>query len=358
MAPAVLTALTFIGLLTLAAMIGLLIWKLASISSSGEKELESKKKLIDQNLFAISRELKEVQNVMRNIEKDREGKFANIKTHLESTARETAKLQETTSQLKMALADSRVRGQWGERMAEDILRLSGLIEGINYHKQKNLEGSSGRPDFTFLLPQDRILNMDVKFPCDNYMRYLESESEGDKGRYKSQFLKDIRGRIKEVTTREYINPEDKTVDYVIVFIPNEQIYAFIQENDNLILDEAMRNKVILSSPLTLYAILAVIRQAVDNFYMEKATSRILSLLGAFNKQWKVFASSMEKMGRRIDETKKEFDELSLKRKNLLEKPLNAIEDIRKERGIKVDTSHDISCYDDIESEADEIKGLQ
>jgi DNA recombination protein RmuC len=223
-------------------------------------------------------------------------------------------------------------------MAEDVLRLAGFMEGINYQKQKSLETTAGRPDFTFFLPQDLMLNMDVKFPFDNYLRYLEAKGEADQQRYREQFLRDVRARVKEVATRDYINPAENTVDYVLLFIPNEQIYAFIHELDRAVLDEALKNKVILCSPLTLYAILAVIRQAVENFNLEKTASRILSLLGSFNKQWQAFIQSMEKMGRRIEDAHKEFHQLTSTRKSQLERPLREIESLRMQRGIPVEGS--------------------
>jgi len=175
--------------------------------------------------------------------------------------------------------------------------------------------------------------MDVKFPLDNYLRYLEAGEDSQKEMYKTQFLKDARRRIMEVTTRDYINPEENTVDYVIVFIPNEQVYAFIIENDRSLLDEALKNKVILCSPITLYAVLAVIRQAVDNFNLEKTAAQILSLLGAFNKQWSAFLKSLEKMGKKIEEAQNEFLTLTTTRRKQLERPLREIEDLRKQKGI-------------------------
>lgn len=306
---------------------------LSKQTQMGEKDLEGKKKLIDQTLEAMKGDLQRVQNLVTSFEKDREKKFGELANQLKSTAEQTGKLQETTSQLRAALANTKARGQWGERMAEDVLRLAGFVEGINYRKQKTLETTGTRPDYTFLLPQDLTVNMDVKFPLDNYLRYLEADGESDKEGYKNQFLRDVKGRIKEVTTRDYINPEENTVDYVIVFIPNEQVYAFINENDSSLLDEALNKKVILCSPITLYAILAVIRQAVDNFSLEKTAGQILSLLGSFNKQWANFLKSLEKMGKRIDEAQKEFVVLTSTRRNQLERPLRQIEDLRKQRGI-------------------------
>jgi DNA recombination protein RmuC len=311
---------------------------LSKQTQAGEKELEGKKKLIDQTLVVMKGDLQKVQDLVTGFEKDREKKFGELAHQLRSTAEQTGKLQETTSQLRSALASTKARGQWGERMAEDVLRLAGFVEGINYRKQKALETTGTRPDYTFFLPQDLIVNMDVKFPLDNYVRYLEAEGKSDKEKYKSRFLRDVKGRVKEVKTRDYINPEENTVDYVIVFIPNEQVYAFINENDSSVLDEALKLKVILCSPITLYAILAVIRQAVDNFNLEKTATRMLALFGTFNKQWTAFRKSLEKMGKKIDEAQNEFNALNSTRRKQLERPLRQIEDLRKQKGIIPETS--------------------
>jgi DNA recombination protein RmuC len=304
-------------------------------SKEGEKNLEGKKQLIDQTLQTMKTDLNKVENLVSNLERDREKKFGELTNQLKNTAEQTGKLQETANQLHSALASTKIRGQWGERMAEDVLKLAGFIEGINYLKQKSMDSSQNRPDYTFLLPQNLKLNMDVKFPLDNYMHFLETEAESDRVKFKGQFLKDVRNRIKEVTTRDYINPEDNTVDYMIVFIPNEQVYAFINENDGAILDDALKNKVILCSPITLYAILAVIRQGVENFNLEKTAAQILSLLGTFNKQWEAFQDSMDKMGKRINDAQDEFTKLTTTRKKQLEKPLQKIEELRKQKEISI-----------------------
>jgi DNA recombination protein RmuC len=303
----------------------------------GNKDLEGKKELIDQTLGAMNKsiqsDLQKVHTLITGLEKDRESKFGELTNQLKATAEQTAKLQETTNSLRSALASTKARGQWGERMAEDVLRFAGFIEGINYQKQKTMESLGTRPDFTFLLPKGLKVNMDVKFPLDNYLHYMEEEGKADKENYKNQFLKDVRNRIKEVTTRDYINPAENTLDYVIVFIPNEQVYAFINENDSEVMNEALRNKVILCSPITLYAILAVIRQALDNFNMEKTAAQMLSLFGSFRKQWDNFTKSFDKVGRKIEEAQDEFNNLTTTRRRQLEKPIKELEELRKEQGI-------------------------
>jgi DNA recombination protein RmuC len=303
--------------------------KLKSQTIEGAKELEGKKGLIDKSIMEIDRTLTDVKQKIEEVSK------GNIKvsTLVENHEKVTSKLKDTTEHLGQALASSKKRGEWGERMAEDIINLVGLVEGINYIKQKTLEGSSGRPDYTFFMPNGLKINMDVKFPLDNYVHYLNATSENDRKRYKDELLKNTKTMIRQVTTRDYINPADNTVDYVLVFIPNEQVYGFINEADTTIMDEALKQKVVLCSPFTLYAVLAVIRQAIENFNLEQTASEILKLLGEFSKQWNAYKDKFRVMGERLDAAKREFDSLVTTRSNMLERPLRKIDELRKQKAV-------------------------
>jgi len=302
----------------------------------GEKDLETKKQLIDQNLSAMKTDVQKMQDLVSRFETERARQYGELDTQLKSAARETSRLQETASHLREALVSTKARGQWGERMAEDVLRLAGFVEGVNYIRQKVLEMAASRPDYTFWLPQGLKVNMDVKFPLNSYLRFLETDNDAVRESHKTQFLRDVRTRIREVTTRDYINPEEKTLDYVLVFIPNEQVYAFINENDPGLMDEALKNKVILCSPFTLFAILAIIRQSLDNFSMEKTAGEILGLVKNFKKEWEKFAESMAKMGEKLDGAREEYRKMTTTRHDKLDKSIRKIEDMQRLKGIGED----------------------
>ncbi|OPY78154.1 MAG: DNA recombination protein RmuC [Syntrophorhabdus sp. PtaU1.Bin153] len=306
-------------------------------TAEGRKDLEGKKELIDLNIEAIGKTLSEVQRRIEDVGKTSGEKFTEVATLIKKHEEVTSRLKDTTEHLSQALASSKKRGEWGERMAEDIMRLAGMAEGINYTRQTTLEGSSGRPDYTFLLPNNLRINMDVKFPLDNYLRYLDAESDHERRRFKDELLRNTKVMIRQVTGREYINPADNTVDYVIVFIPNEQVYSFINEVEPTIMDEALKQKVILCSPFTLYAVLAVIRQAIENFNLERTASEILKLLVDFSKQWSLYKERFKAMGDRIDAARKEYDALATTRTNMLERPLRKIEELGRQKDINLDT---------------------
>jgi len=307
--------------------------KLAKDKFDSERQLqsmdiESKKKLIDSQLEKMGTDLEKISRMVNDFEKDREQKFGALERSILETNKNTAELTKSTSSLREALASTKQRGQWGERMAEDVLRMAGFVENVNYIKQKVIGSTGEKPDFSFILPKNRVLNMDVKFPFDNYLKSIEAQNETDRDRFRKVFLKDVRARILEITTRAYINPEENTVDYVLLFIPNEHIYSFIHEQDSMIMDESIGKKVILCSPITLFAVLAVIRAAMDNFILEQKSHLIIKLMGQFKNQWDKFSDALEKMGNHIKAVQTDYINLVTTRKNQLEKPLFQIEQLR------------------------------
>ncbi len=312
--------------------------RLKSQTVEGSKDLAGKKDLIDVSLKEMEKTISEVRQKVEDVSKGNVEVSTLIKKHEEITS----KLKDTTEHLKQALASSKKRGEWGERMAEDIIKLTGMLEGVNYTKQKTLEGSSGRPDFTFFMPNKLKINMDVKFPLDNYILYLDAKTDHDRKRYREDLLKNTKTMIRQVTTRDYINPSDNTVDYVLIFIPNEQVYGFINESDATIMDEALKQKVVLCSPFTLYAVLAVIRQASENFNIEKTAAEMIKLLGEFSKQWDAYKDKFRVMGERLDGAKKEYDNLINTRSNMLERPLKKIDELRKQQAISLDSEPDMN----------------
>ncbi len=299
-----------------------------------ETKLSGKKDVIDGTLKHMNQNWKENLDRMESLMKNIGDKNVAIDERLQNAASIIKDLGHTTDSLSKALASNSSRGQWGERMAEDVLRLAGMIEGINYIKQSKMGAIGSKPDFTFLLPQNLKLNMDVKFPYNNYQLFTSATTDAERDESKKKFLRDVRQRVKEIQTRDYVNPEEHTVDYVLLFVPNEQIFGFINEMDRDLIDEALKAKTILCSPLSLFAILAVVRQSIDNFRMESKSREMLAHFGAFKDQWEKFKEQMERVGKQLGTVSESYHELTGTRERQLERPLQKIDEIRVERGIQ------------------------
>ena len=128
------------------------------------------------------------------------------------------------------------------------------------------------------MPKGHVLYMDVKFPMAAYLRYLEAGTDAERQAHLKRLPRATCGcgsrSWPSATTPA--RATEPSVDYVLLFLPNEQLTGFIHEHDPALLDDAMGQQVVMCSPLTLFAFLGVIRQAFDNFMIEQTSDEILS----------------------------------------------------------------------------------
>ena len=314
-------------------------------------ELTAKKDVIDSRLDQVQTEmrveLQKLGTMVTQLANTSAQKFGQVDQSLRSHAEITQTLSESAQALREAMASPTARGQWGERMAEDVLRLAGFVENVNYVKQTQLDGATGRPDFTFPLPKGHELYMDVKFPMAGYLRYLDAKTDAERQAHRAAFLRDVRARVKELAKRDYARESARSsVDYVLLFLPNEQLTGFIHEGDPGLIDDAMGQRVVMCSPLTLFAFLGVIRQAYDNFVIEQTSDQILALIGKFGNQWQKYSEQLDKVKASFDRLDRQFDELVGTRKRQLEKPLLQLESVRRERNLPIDGELFASLDDD------------
>lgn len=291
--------------------------KLGSETKQGRIDLDNKRE-------EISRIVKSLEEYMKSAEKERIDTYSALKTSVEESRKITEKLSVSTEGLKKVLSDNQVRGQFGEQVAEDLLKMAGFVKGVDYEFNKKQEGSQTRPDFAVFLPDGTRINVDSKFPYANLQNMSEAEDKVTKTKYMKDFEKDVKEKIKQVTTRDYINPTDKTVDFVILFIPNEMIFSFIYEKMSDIVESAMQSRVVLAGPFSFTAILRMIRQSYENFRVQSNIYNIIAHVKAFEKEFGVFSEAFLKIGDRIDALDKQYDTVSTTRFKQLEKRMDKV----------------------------------
>jgi DNA recombination protein RmuC len=289
----------------------------------------------------ISRMVKSMDEYLKIAEKERIDSYATLKNSVEESRKITEQLSVSTENLKKVLSDNQVRGQFGERVADDLLKMAGFVKGVDYEFNKAQEGSKTRPDFAVFLPDGTRINVDSKFPYANLQRMSNTEDEGMKQKYMKDFEKDVKEKIKQVTSRDYINPEDKTVDFVILFIPNEMIFSYIYDKMPELSLEAMKSKVVLTGPFSFTAILRMIKQSYENFRVQKNIYNIIGHIKSFEKEFDNFSSEFYKIGDRIGSLQKQYDTVSTTRFNQLTRKIDKVREEGIEDGEKENVLVDI-----------------
>ncbi|MBI4354472.1 MAG: DNA recombination protein RmuC [Candidatus Omnitrophica bacterium] len=312
----------------------------------GLSELHAKKTAVENAVTGLQDQLHRYEALVREFESDRDRKYGQLKSELAHVTRETDTLRSTTANLVAVLGNSRVRGQWGQKMAEDILRLCGLQEGIHYHREK--EVGTGRPDYTFLLPDEHTLFMDVKFPLDHYRKVVESTREEERLQHREAFIRDVREHLREMERRDYLAQTDQSVDYILIFIPNEQVYGLVNEWMPLLIDECLQKKIILCGPWTLYAVVRIILQAWQNYHFSVAIRDIVKEINRFRHDYGTFKDRFEELGKLLQKVSDEYHDISAKSYQRLEHRVKRIEEYRKGQGIPEES---------VESDTEPLKQL-
>ena len=274
--------------------------KLGAEKREIKTDLENKKSVINDLVQRILKELGESNKNLEHAERERIGSFRSLKKEVEVQSQITKDLSTTTEGLKRVLSNNQLRGGFGEQIAEDLLKMAGFVRGIDYEFNKEQAESRTRPDFCVFLPDGTRINVDSKFPYNNLQRAVETEDKESKERHLKHFERDIKEKIRQATGRDYINPESRTVDFVIMFIPNEMIFSYIYDKMHEVWVDAMRQKVILAGPFSFTAILRMVRQAHDNFRYQKNVYQIVQHIKNFEKEFAKFSEEFEKIGSRIE----------------------------------------------------------
>ena len=276
-----------------------------------------------------------------------------VKDFLEKTGEIKSSISgvdQQTRNLISVLNNNQSRGQWAEFQVEDLLGIMEYKDGIHYESQK-IMSSGTKPDFTFYLPDNKTINMDSKFPLNLYMQLskLNLDLEDDtldeisrkqitdsiKSKNKEFIDKAIKIKIDETASREgYISPEEATVDFVLMYIPLENLYHFLLTSEigasrTPVIQYAFSKKVILVSPQTLMAYLETIRHSMKLFSLQTDTKNILLAHEKVKSEIGKFIDSFDEVTKRLDQTVESFEKLKTTRKNKLEKSFDDLNHVNK-----------------------------
>lgn len=315
-----------------------------SDTESGVKELlSSNKDQIDLIVREIKSQLKDSRSEVQNLKQQNSA----LQKQLTQAVEVTQSLQTSTEGLRSLLSNNRLRGEWGEQVAEELLMGAGFVEGQQYTKQTTTQ--EGRPDFTIMLPDGTSLNVDAKFPFDDLVAYQESEGGEEKKQALKRFETAVKNKIREVTSKDYINPEAQTLDFVVMFIPNEMIFSFIYDKLPHLNQHATDKNVVMIGPFGFTALLRMVLQAHRNFRYEKGLQEILGLIEKFRSEYEKFGTSFEKLGNQLETTRKTFAQIETTRHNQLTRVVDKISEHTEQHQL-VDEADDVVKLDERKEE--------
>jgi DNA recombination protein RmuC len=204
--------------------------------------------------------LKESLNSMdthvRELEKNREGAYKSLEQQLAQLRETHTKLQQSTITLAEALRSPTVRGRWGEIQLRRVVEMAGMVNHVAFDEQATTD--LGRPDMIAYLPNGGVLPVDSKVPLASYLAAMEQRDEESRKQHLREHAKAMRSRVKELGQKQYWDQFQSSPDFVVMFVPNEACLGAAFEHDSELLEYAIDKKVLISSPVTLLALLRAV----------------------------------------------------------------------------------------------------
>lgn len=299
--------------------------KLTATQKEVVTDLGNQKSVILKMVEEIRKDIQKKSEHLHTTEKERVASFSALKEELERYRGITQELKSSTEQLKQVLSNNQLRGVFGEQIAENLLKMAGFVVGQDYVYNKQQETTSSRPDFTIFLPDKTKINVDVKFPFASLLRAVETTDEQEKIKHIKVFEQDVKQKIKQITSRDYINPQENTVDFAIMFIPNEMIFSYIYEKLNSVWEDALRQKVILCGPFTFTAFIRMVKQSHAVFTYQKNLQNIIGLIQKFGLEYEKYSEAVDTLGKRIKSVDSQFDVVSGTRDRMLTRIVDKIQ---------------------------------
>jgi len=204
----------------------------------------------------LKEELTKLDKHVRELEGKREGAYSKLGTQITLLQTLQDSLKQQTTTLAEALRAPTVRGRWGEVQLRRLVELAGMEEHVDFVEQES--GEVGRPDMTVRLPQGGILPIDSKVPLGDFLKAMETEDDQLRKQALHKHAQALRSRVRELSQKAYWDQFPKTPEVVVMFVPVEASLAAAFQHDSELFEYAIDNKVLVSSPVVLFALLKAV----------------------------------------------------------------------------------------------------
>lgn len=236
-----------------------------------------------------------------------------FKVELRHMQEQSLLMQNEAANLVKALkGDNKMQGNWGEMVLERILEKSGLRKDMEYAVQQSFTTEDGKrlmPDVIINLPDDKKFIIDSKVSLVHYEQLVNTDSEEEKETYAKLHLNSIQRHIKELSEKRYEDLyEVNSPEFVILFIAIEPAFAVALQRDPLLYSKAFDQNIILVTPTTLLATLRTIDSMWNTERQHKHALEIAQKAGALHDKFVGFIEDMNKVGQRMNDAKKTYEE--------------------------------------------------
>ncbi len=274
---------------------------LAAQRERAKREIGDREKAVENLIKPIRDALDASHTQISQLEKSRSEAYGNITQQLEAMRDSQKNLAQETQNLVSALRRPEVRGQWGEITLRRLVELAGMVEHCDFQEQVHSVGEDQviRPDMIVRLPDARELVVDVKTPLDAYLSAVEAPDDAQRKLALQRHARKVREHIRTLASKAYWAQFDESPEFVILFIPGDQFLSAALNEDPDLIEYALSQQIILSTPTSLVALLKAVAYGWRQLALADNAKEIRGLAEDLYNRLGTFTAHMNKVGRQL-----------------------------------------------------------
>ena len=248
-------------------------------------------------------------------------------------------LQSTTTTLTNSLKSPTARGSWGENQLRNVIQLAGMESYCDYTEQfTGGEGESDqRPDVVVRLPNGAMIAIDSKAPLSAYLRMQDATDVATKEIELKNHARLMRDHMKKLSDKKYWNQFPQSPDFVVMFIPGEGFVSDAMRSDPSLLDDAMKNRVLVASPVNLLALLFAVAKGWQAHSIAEHAKEVAALGTELYERVGVVLTHVGKMGTNLSTATTAYNDMVGSLEGRMLPTLRKFRDLKVVQGKEIDT---------------------
>ena len=282
---------------------------LERFQNDAQNDLEKRQLAVHALVTPIRESLDKVDGHLRDLEGKRQDAYVELRTQVRQMAEAQTGLIRETQHLAQALRAPSVAGAWGELQLQRILELAGLLPHVTYTLRQNVAAGDERahPDCVVQLPGGKTVIIDAKAPLRAYLDALAATEESVRRNLLAAHARNVRAHMAALAAKAYWQHFDPAPEFVVMFVPSEAVLLAALQTEPGLLEDGLRNHVILATPTTLMALLQTVAFAWRQEKLAANAEAICALGRELYDRLRVFTGHLEDMGGGLDTAVKSYN---------------------------------------------------